>query len=100
VRFTAKDLRRKDGTVITAANRKLTMGNRMAKYFEQQDSENFGVCGQEPFVICPSSLLAGLSQQQLAAQQQLYQTALEKARAQVEQRKAQWWSSDDLGAGI
>jgi len=79
------------------------MGNRMAKYFEQQDREDSGVGGQEPFVMCPSSLLAGLTQQQLAAQQQLYQAAFEKARAQVAQRKAQWWSpgdDDDLGAGI
>jgi len=67
-----------------------------ANYFEQQDNENFGVSGQEPFVICPSSLLGGLSQQQLAAQQQLYQTAIEKVRVQVEQRKAQWWSSDAI----
>ena len=76
------------------------MGNRMAQYFEQQDSEDIGEGGQEPFVICPSSLLAGLSQQQLAAQQQIYQAAFEKARAQVAQRKDQWWSSEDLGGGI
>ncbi len=75
------------------------MANRLTKYFEQGDrGRNRPSDSQEPFVMCPASLLAGLTPEQFAAQQQIYKVAHEKAQAQVARRQADGWG--DSGAGI
>ena len=77
------------------------MGNRMTKYFEQEGwGRGLPSDSVEPFVICPASLLAGLTPEQFAAQQQIYRVAHEKAQAEVARRKADGWTNGDLGAGI
>ena len=56
--------------------------------------------GHEPFVIIPFSLLAGLSAQQITAQQLIYQEAHERAKAQVARQWDEWWFGGQSGDGI
>ncbi|RPI64697.1 MAG: hypothetical protein EHM48_00310 [Planctomycetaceae bacterium] len=50
--------------------------------------------GNEPFAVIPLSLAAGLNNQQFTAQQQMYQTAYERAKAQVARQWDEGGSTD------
>ena len=56
--------------------------------------------GNESFAAIPLGLLAGWNAQQLAAQQQLYQEAYNRARAQVVKEWDEWWFGGQSGDGI
>ena len=77
------------------------MGNRMVKYFREEESSNRNrpQGDQEAFMVCPTTFHTGMTPAQFAAMQQIYQVAYERARAQI-QASGEWWNDNDAGSGI